>query len=768
LVPALLAFVPALVIAQNWLRLEHPEQDGMRAVWLIVLAVVPALGRRWRERLALLAGTTLVAVAVAVRVSPLDARPWDGRHDFFGPFASRLWNGLLDFYDVKLPFDPSFHPEMHALLLAAGFGFAAALGLVCAARRPLAAVLVLLVGAGWPATLLPDGRDLIRGAVILAAALFVLAGFRSDARRTVGRAAVGAAALVAIALAASTQPAVAKSEFLRWQSWDPYTRPDRPVNVRYVWDSSYDGFRFPRKVTTVFKVKAAGRSVYWRAAALDTFIGGRWVEDIVRTAPSLFDGRNEIPDPIAPAGALDASRWQHAQFEIAGLADEHVPAPSVPVAYGLDFGDATYAVGGTALLRAGLHRGQQYNVWSYSPAPTPAQLARSAADYPAPSTALPAAGYSLLGRDVEISPSQSAPPFGAPDRARKMDQLFRAYSGYLEQYRPLYNQARRVVGNATSPYSAAVALESWLRRTGGFHYDQRPARTRGIALVEFVTHTKRGYCQHFAGAMALMLRYLGIPARVAAGFTSGTYDQDTGTWTVTDHDAHAWVEVWFKGYGWMPFDPTPGRGSLSAPYSVSSPRFDSSAAALLVAGIAGKLLDTFDIHQERGFGDLGTRGDRAFIGADPKSLNQGGSGATQRGGSLGRLLALVAVAMIMLLALAKAVRRQLRYATNDPRRVAAALRAELVDFLADQRVHIATSAPPEELARELRRRFEIDGSAFTRALAEARYGPPERAGSAALRARRELRKLEGAVRGRVGRFRRARGLVSLRSLGVSG
>ncbi len=71
-----------------------------------------------------------------------------------------------------------------------------------------------------------------------------------------------------------------------------------------------------------------------------------------------------------------------------------------------------------------------------------------------------------------------------------------------------------------------------------------------------MTETRSGYCQHFAGAMALMLRYLGIPARVAAGFASGTYSKDH--WTVTDHDAHAWVEVWFAGYGWLPFDPTPG------------------------------------------------------------------------------------------------------------------------------------------------------------------------------------------------------------------
>ena len=78
--------------------------------------------------------------------------------------------------------------------------------------------------------------------------------------------------------------------------------------------------------------------------------------------------------------------------------------------------------------------------------------------------------------------------------------------------------------------------------------------------------------------MALMLRYLGIPARVAAGFTSGVYDKEREQWSVYDRNAHTWVEVWFDGFGWLPFDPTPGRGTLAGPYSTSSARFDLSGA----------------------------------------------------------------------------------------------------------------------------------------------------------------------------------------------
>src|SRR5215203_6136165 len=162
--PALVALLPALVTGQSWLRLEDPQRDGGRLLVLVLLACLPALATRLRERLALLGIALLAAAAVAVRVSPLDARPWDEQHDFFGPFGDRLWSGFLEFYDVRVPFDPFLHADMHSLVLAAAFAFSAALGLACGARRPLPAVLVLLVGAGWPSTLFPGDRPLLRGA----------------------------------------------------------------------------------------------------------------------------------------------------------------------------------------------------------------------------------------------------------------------------------------------------------------------------------------------------------------------------------------------------------------------------------------------------------------------------------------------------------------------------------------------------------------------------------------------------------------------------
>jgi transglutaminase-like putative cysteine protease len=743
--PALVALVPGLVIAQNWLRLERPQQGLGRALLLVVLALVPALAPRLWQRLTLAAVVAITAGYLASG-APLD-------HP--GRAATRFTNGLLDFYDVRLPFNGSFHLEMHELVLGAAFGFTLALGLVAAARRPVAAMLVLVIGAGWPATLLSDGHDLVRGAAILAAALLLLAGVHPGAGRTFFRAGLVGAILVAGAVAATAQPAVAKSEFLKWQTWDPYTRPTPPVGVGYVWDANYDGFRWPRKTTTVLKVKAPPRSLYWRATTLDLFTGTRWVESLSPLKSDLFDGRLDLTqaDPLATAAARDPANWSKAEVEIESLADNHLVAPSVPVAYGTEFSGARFWQGGVGTLSNSLEKGDHYPAWSYSPHPAPAQLAAVKARYPA-----------AVLRYLQLQPGIDPPPaYATAGRDAAIDRFLALYP----DYRALYAKARRVGGSASSPYGAALALESWLRTTGGFSYTNQPPPSGPRPLLDFVLRTKRGYCQHFAGAMALMLRYLGIPSRVAEGFVSGTYDFENKTWTVTDHDAHAWVEVWFAGFGWLPFDPTPGRGSLSAGYSISSPRFRPAEAAGLVGRVAGALLNTASIHQDLSFGDKDTGA--AFLGANlVRTQSTGGTfGLQQRGGSLGKLLALVLALVVVVLAAAKEIRRRLRYAAADPRRQAGACRAELRDFLADQGIRLEPSAGPGELATLLREELEVDGASLAAALAAARFGPPTEAETAAQNAREELGRVRARMRGRLGILRRARGLVSLRSLGFA-
>jgi hypothetical protein len=357
------------------------------------------------------------------------------------------------------------------------------------------------------------------------------------------------------------------------------------------------------------------------------------------------------------------------------------------------------------------------------------------------------------------------PPFGTPEHAPwARDYFANDFDGV--RYRPLYETAQRIAGKATNPYAAAVAIEAWLRSSGGFTYDEQPPRARGVPpLVQFVTRTKRGYCQHFAGAMALMLRYLGIPARVAAGFTSGRYDKDGGTWTVYDRDAHTWVEVWFKGYGWLPFDPTPSRGTLAGPYTTSSVSFDARGAVKVLAAsaLAGRSLLRFEL------GALGKEARAGSTGASGSASDRG-AGATGRGGGMGiaSILAGVGLAVLFLLALAKLALRRSRFLTKDPRRIAAACRREVVDFLKDQRIDVPRSIGPRELGGLLSKRIGVEASGFATALGLARFGPASSAPRAAHDARRELRTVRRGLRRALPLGRRVRGLFSVRSLLTEG
>jgi hypothetical protein len=333
----------------------------------------------------------------------------------------------------------------------------------------------------------------------------------------------------------------------------------------------------------------------------------------------------------------------------------------------------------------------------------------------------------------------------------------------LRAYEPLFQRARELTAGAETPYGAVVTLEAWFRSQGGFSYDEQPGRVAGVPpLVAFVEQTKRGYCQHYAGAMTLMLRSLGIPARVAVGFTSGAYDQSKRRWTVTDHDAHAWVEVWFDGHGWLPFDPTPGRGRLSGTYSTASPQL-AVGQLPTIPGLGASPIIRGEIQRTR------LQGTGVAPGRDlPGDLGVIGGTVRDTGGSLLRLLALVGLLALAGIAVAKLVVRRSRYLTRDPRRVSAACRAELVDWLADQGVQVPRSATLADLGETVSERLAVDADAFVAAASRARFGPREQARAAARDSRRELRALRGRLRRRLSVGERVRGLVSVRSLGLTG
>jgi transglutaminase-like putative cysteine protease len=737
-----LALVPALVI----LVLRHRSGWKLAPAWLIGLAVL------------LLGLIPAAGYAMGVPVTHMRR----GELDFWGPLFDAVDHGFSDFYDTRVPFDPAEHVEMTGLVLMAVYLTVGIAGVLLAAGRPLASAVALLLGVGWPATLaatIPGRQPLWAGAVLVVAVLLFLLLTREGRRplRRLGTAIAFGAVLVLAAVGASTTSAVAKNEFLAWQGWNYDPEPD-PVSVRYVWQSNYTGIKFSEEPTVLLRIQAPKRNLYWRATTLDEYTGVVWREDL-DTGPPVRARRVTTPedDPLVPEAAYDEENWTRQEVTVEALADTHVIGAAVPMRIDLGAPRSTqYSAGGIVLVEGGLEYQQRYVVQSYAPRVDTQALAELPGRYP-----------EGLDRFLEVIPDVQFPAFRAPQRDELVRQLFarRSFDELLAAYEPLYRQALEVIEGAQRPYVAVAALEAWFRSEGGFVYDEQPPPYGSEPpLVTFVLDHKAGYCQQYAGAMALMLRLLGIPARVAAGFTSGEYDDRRKEWVVTNHNAHTWVEVWFPEYGWLPFDPTPGRGTLAGSYSTSSATFGTGDEFPRVFGPSGVAPEALaQLMRQRLSGAAAGQGSTTPGGIGPvaPSSVEGGDGL----GIAGLVFLILGCALGLLLAV-KEVRRRLRFAGRDPRHLASACRRDLQGFLADQRVTFSPSATLEDVGDYVEQRYRVNAGPFVRASAAARFGPPGSSSEAGKRARRELRGLLRQIRRQTSLPRRFRGALNVRSLAV--
>ena len=125
-----------------------------------------------------------------------------------------------------------------------------------------------------------------------------------------------------------------------------------------------------------------------------------------------------------------------------------------------------------------------------------------------------------------------------------------------------------IVAEGTPAYRSALALQDYFRKNFTYSLDVSPIES-SQATLEFLER-RSGYCEHFASTFALFARILGLPSRVAIGFTPGdsaANDSGVAVYTVRPMHAHAWPEVWFDGLGWVLFEPTPGRGAPNSEYT---------------------------------------------------------------------------------------------------------------------------------------------------------------------------------------------------------
>ena len=259
------------------------------------------------------------------------------------------------------------------------------------------------------------------------------------------------------------------------------------------------------------------------------------------------------------------------------------------------------------------------------------------------------------------------------------------------------DRVAEVTAGASTPYERVRSIQNFLTdRDNGFVYSLSTAPgTSGNDLVDFL-QLRRGYCEQYAGAMAVMVRAAGVPARVALGYTPGT-EQDDGSRLITSDDAHAWVEVYFENLGWVPFDPTPIARDRAvdlpwAPRAGEEPGADSPTNAPVPTGPSQPLPTA---QRDRADGGMPT----------PQSAQGAGDRFRTMAGGVGA--ALLAGALLAAPAGARALQRRRRVATGS----AGALWDELAATALDAGMRLHPAWTPRQAARELGAALARSGAA---------------------------------------------------------
>ena len=650
--------LPAILIAISWLRLEDPQAVGLDGWSVLALALAPALAPTLVLRLALSVPAALTALWIAFDTPAPDDKP-----GFFVPVAERFADGMNGFFNVAVPFSGIERMKMHGVIILAIFGFCLVLAHAVAARRPLVAVLAVVAGAGWAATLYPS-RSILYGAVILAGALWALAGLRSTQPVT---AVLAGAALVLVAAVASTSAAVAKDGVLAWERWDPSSSFGGVVSVSYVWDAQYGGIEFSKKERTVLRITGPKRGLYWRATTLDQFDSDRWLDNPIPLSTGLATGR--LPnDPLLPTRSLDENTWIKQEVEVGALQDQHVIGAAQPVALDApDLGGVFHLSGGIVRVYGGLKRGQKYTIYSYAPRPEPADLARVGAD------------VSAWARTV-LRHRQDA------GRAVRRGRSRRARGGALR--RRALRRAVAVPGALEPGQAPACGCEDAVRSRG---------RDRDVAAEHRRLHLRRVTARARRPAAARPLRDGGqerlLPALRRRDGIDAQVPRHPGARRRRLHERQA-------RWGQLARDrsqrPCLGRGVVPG---LRLARIRPDPGARVAHRELQRLVDRIQ-RRRRGLcirpaerrGGEGWR-ERASTVCSRRSGWPSSSARAEPLADDGRpaalwLLLLAGLAAGGAIGAAKVVRRRLRYLTRDPRRLAGAARRELADFLVDQGLEV--------------------------------------------------------------------------------
>ncbi len=287
----------------------------------------------------------------------------------------------------------------------------------------------------------------------------------------------------------------------------------------------------------VFTVKLnqslpAGVRFYWKARSYDTY-DGTWTNTI-----------SNITNVNANTWPFTYPEWQGRAIVDLTLTSQqnnirNIYLPEFPLTIGHNsqvigkiLSDGTYDFVGV-LANPALNDNQAVIIRTWITAPTIDQVSKAPTDYPA--------------------------------------YILNTYLQLPQNFSPRIRQlANQIAGRLPTQYDKVMAITSWLR-TNITYEEAIDTPPQGIdPIVWFLFDYKKGFCNYYATAEVLMLRSLGIPARLAVGYAQGIYDIATDTFTVRRQDSHAWPEVYFDGLGWIEFEPTAAQPPTQLPVTAAN------------------------------------------------------------------------------------------------------------------------------------------------------------------------------------------------------
>jgi protein-glutamine gamma-glutamyltransferase len=334
--------------------------------------------------------------------------------------------------------------------------------------------------------------------------------------------------------------------------WQPFGHHDHVAHFHELDTIQTYGPLEGKRTGAVMLDVTASRPAFWRMQVLEAFDNRRW-----RVARE----ETNLPEPAARRASI--------KVEVRGLRNRLVVSPG-PVTAVRGAGDTVPEGGEGRLLVDRPQEGQAYRVESATVHTTAAQLA---------AIPLPTGRRYQTLTQIGLGPLPVYVPFPLVKLANHIPPPLQG-----TDWARLFRLAAHLSAGVKTEFGVVRRVENYLMQGGRFRYTTEVGTPSPEPLLEFLFHTHAGYCQHFAGAAALLLRIAGVPTRVAVGFATGEAIGHN-TWAVRDEDAHAWIEVYFPTVGWVPFNPTPASAQADV-----APGLDVlQAAAVAPTGSGGTL-----------------------------------------------------------------------------------------------------------------------------------------------------------------------------------